>query len=566
VQNMQRQYYRADLLPARRRAGLSFVALAVSLAMTGCSSTTNATSQNGTNGSIGPNTLNVADAALAGGDAQMALSVSQSILEQDPNNVDALVHEGDAYYALGRCPASVSSYKQALKYDPKSSAAQIGLGRCLLKYDPVQAAAAFTAATQDDPGNAAAFANLGIALDLQGNFAGAASAYQQSLTIDAGSTPTTVNYGLSLALSGQGEQALQYLGPIATGPGATPKIRQDYAVALIAVGRNDDARQVLSIDLTPDKVNQTMAAFQSLISQNVANPAPPPPPAPTDMAVPTAPVAAAPIPQASAAPMPLAPVASAVPVAAPVAAPVAMETAPPPPAPPPVAVAQPAAPAPEMAQAAMPAPAKPIVQPKPVVAAPMPKPAPTVATAQPEVAPAASAATTGAPAKLDVAAATQPAPMPKPAPAVTAQPEIKPAAMAAAPAKPAATVPSPAEVAAITPVPVASPASPQPVSDEAPPPPAASETATSSATSSANGAAVQIAALNTSAAAQTEWQKVSALAPALFAGKEPQISKVEVGGATYYRLRVGGFASQDEAAQFCSHLTAAGSPCMPANF
>src|SRR5271154_507446 len=43
---------------------------------------------------VGPTTLNVADAAIAGGDPDMALSVSQSVLAADGNNVDAMVHEG----------------------------------------------------------------------------------------------------------------------------------------------------------------------------------------------------------------------------------------------------------------------------------------------------------------------------------------------------------------------------------------------------------------------------------------------------------------------------------------
>ena len=42
---------------------------------------------------VGPETLNVADAAIAGGDPAMALSVSQSVLDSNPNDVDALLHE-----------------------------------------------------------------------------------------------------------------------------------------------------------------------------------------------------------------------------------------------------------------------------------------------------------------------------------------------------------------------------------------------------------------------------------------------------------------------------------------
>ena len=231
----------AALHPAARRASLVFAALAASLALAGCAAPTSSSSAAGPvpTGTIGPNTLNVADAAIAGGDPGMALSVSQSILSSDPDNVDALVHEGEAYYALGRCPAAQASFQLALNNDPKSAGAETGLGRCMLKFNPAQAETAFLAATQDDPGDAAAWSDLGVARDLQDNFTGAAAAYQQALLADPGSDATAVDLGLSLALSGQGPEALQYLGPLATGPGASPKIREDYAVALIAAGRND---------------------------------------------------------------------------------------------------------------------------------------------------------------------------------------------------------------------------------------------------------------------------------------------------------------------------------------
>ena len=303
------------------QSGLAFVALAASLAVTGCAARNTAGSSAvgpAPSGSIGPNTLNVADAAIAGGDPNMALSVSQSILSNDPNNVDALVHEGEAYYALDRCPASEASFQVALKYAPKSAAAETGLGRCLLKVDPVRAEAAFLAATQDDPGNAASFNDLGIARDLQDNFAGAASAYQQALMDDPGSDATAVNLGLSLALSGQGNEALQYLGPLATGAGATPKIREDYAVALLAAGRADEARQILAVDMPPDQIDSAMEGYQTLIGQAITSPPPPQAAAATQPQVQTAPVMVAQM-QSSTAPTPLAPAAT--PAPAPVAAP-----------------------------------------------------------------------------------------------------------------------------------------------------------------------------------------------------------------------------------------------------
>ncbi|HQT65047.1 MAG TPA: SPOR domain-containing protein [Acidocella sp.] len=255
------------------------------------------------------NTLNVADAAIAGGDPSLALSVSQSALKNDPNNIDALIHEGDAYYALGRCPAAEAAYSLALKNDPKSSAAETGMGRCLIKTDPRSAEQALVLAVQDDPGNAAAFNDLGIARDLQGNFAGAVEPYRKALVAEPGNIAAETNLGLSLAMSGNGQDALQYLGPLATSQTATPKIREDYAVALVATGQIAEARHVLSIDLTSDDVDKAIAGFRTIISSvqpPLADDTSPPPP--TAASVPTAPVAAAPL--STSAPQPLAPAAA----------------------------------------------------------------------------------------------------------------------------------------------------------------------------------------------------------------------------------------------------------------
>ena len=198
----------------------------------------------------------------------MALSVTQAILASDPDNVDALIHEGNAYYALQRCPAADAAYELALHYDTKATDAETGLGRCLLKSDPRAAELAFIQAIADDPNNADAENDLGVARDLQGNFAGAVEPYSRALLADPSMTAAEVNLGLSLALSGHGPEALQYLGPLATAPGATAKIREDYAAALLASGRSAEARQVLGIDLPPDQVRKAMSGFSEVIAQS----------------------------------------------------------------------------------------------------------------------------------------------------------------------------------------------------------------------------------------------------------------------------------------------------------
>ncbi len=255
--------------------------------------------------------MNVADAAISGGDPAMALKVSQAALASNPQDLDALYHEGAAYYAMNRCMDAIAVYKVALGLDAHSAQAQVGIGRCLLRRNAVEAEQAFTAAVQDDPNNAAALNDLGVARDLEGNHAGAVEPYQKALLLQPGTVATEVNIGMSLALSGDGDDALQYLGPLATSQDATPKIRQDYAAALVAAGRDTEARAVLAVDLPPDGVNQLMADFSAAIAAGT-------PPAATASTAAPATVPAAPTP-AVPAPVQAVPLASAAPASSPAA-------------------------------------------------------------------------------------------------------------------------------------------------------------------------------------------------------------------------------------------------------
>jgi Flp pilus assembly protein TadD len=243
-------------------------AITVALCLSACTpvSPTTGVPNASTGSDTGPGVLNVADAAISGNDPQLALKVSQSVLATDPKNLDALYHEGEAYYTLGRCEDAIAAYKLALTIDPRASNAQTGIGRCLLRQNAGAAELAFMAAVQDDPSNAAALNDLGISRDLQGKYAAATQPYQQALLLDPGAEATEVNLGMSLALSGDSSDALQYLGPLATGQEATPKIREDYAAALIAAGRDSEAQQVLSIDLSPDQVTAFMNGINLAIS------------------------------------------------------------------------------------------------------------------------------------------------------------------------------------------------------------------------------------------------------------------------------------------------------------
>ena len=76
---------------------------------------------------------------------------------------------------------------------------------------------------------------------------------------------------------------------------------------------------------------------------------------------------------------------------------------------------------------------------------------------------------------------------------------------------------------------------------------------------------VQLGALPTEEAARAEWDRLARRSPDLFAGRSPQIARLDrgEGQAPLFRLRTGGIADQEAAAAFCEQIRARGGACMP---
>ncbi|MBE7211591.1 MAG: SPOR domain-containing protein [Gluconacetobacter diazotrophicus] len=135
------------------------------------------------------------------------------------------------------------------------------------------------------------------------------------------------------------------------------------------------------------------------------------------------------------------------------------------------------------------------------------------------------------------------------------------------PSRSAATAPEPrSEPAPAAPTPApATPSLPTtatPPATIAPPPPRATEREEPAG----GGHGVQLAALDSEAAAKTEWARLSRSAPDLFARREPVIVPVEKDGKRFFRLRTGGFDSVAEATRFCGALRAKNIACTLADF
>lgn len=270
------------LAPSR----LSVIAAALlgALALAGCSA------QGGPKGVPG---TNVARAALNGGSPQIALRVATGIIAQDPQNTQAHLIMGEAYSALGQPAQAAASFQEALRLDPGSAEADVGLGRLRLGTDPQAAERLFLQALDVQPEDTVAWNDLGIARDLQGRHADAQAAYQKALGLDPTMQAAQVNLALSLAMSGQGSRGVAMLRPQATAPGATAQLRHDLAAAMAMSGDTAGAERILSADLPPDQVARAIADFQLARAQAGQN-APPPAAAVPLMPAPVTPPPASP--------------------------------------------------------------------------------------------------------------------------------------------------------------------------------------------------------------------------------------------------------------------------------
>ncbi len=134
-------------------------------------------------------------------------------------------------------------------------------------------------------------------------------------------------------------------------------------------------------------------------------------------------------------------------------------------------------------------------------------------------------------------------------------PAAKPVETAAKPAaKPVEAAPKPVVVAS---KPVE--AAPKPV--EAAPKPAE----TTAAPAAAGAYVLQIGAYKSQAEADAAWSTYHSKHAGTLSGYGKSVKQVDLGPkGTWYRLRVGAFASKDAAAALCSKLTAEGGACFPA--
>jgi Flp pilus assembly protein TadD len=222
--------------------------------------------------SNGVPSLRTARIALQSGAPNVALGICSRAVESDYQDAAALACEGDALTMLGRPADADTAYTKALTLSPGSVPVLLGLGRLRLATDPKRAELLFLMVLAQNPRNAVALNDLGIARDLQGHHAEAQQSYAAASAADPDMRAAQVNLALSMALQGRPADAARLLGPIASSPDATTRERHDMAVALAMSGNTDAAKQLLRHELQGADLDAAIAGYRALMPDGAAPP------------------------------------------------------------------------------------------------------------------------------------------------------------------------------------------------------------------------------------------------------------------------------------------------------
>ncbi len=159
-------------------------------------------------------------------------------LRDQPDNIDLSEEMAKTLIASGRLPDGIGLIQQI-------SARQ--------NIDPARTARLHSAA--------------GVAFDRAEKHAEAQAQYRLALQAQPHNASALNNLGLSQAMTGQLDLAETTLRKALVSPSAGTQVRQNLAMVLSLKGETDEARRLVSRDLPPSLVNQTVGFYGSIADQ-----------------------------------------------------------------------------------------------------------------------------------------------------------------------------------------------------------------------------------------------------------------------------------------------------------
>jgi Flp pilus assembly protein TadD len=208
--------------------------------------------------------LQVAQAADASGNSELALSMYMAAAASAPDNIDLQLRCADALARRGKIDEAHRVLAERLRAHP----GQPNLSRALALIDlvagrPAQAIAGLDQVLAANPGDMQALVDKGVALDLLGQHTAAQAIYQQVLATSPNDAAARNNLALSLMLEGRTRQALDTLAPMQNVAGSSQRLRTNLGILYAATGNVQRSRELLGDKATDGEVSAMARAVSA---------------------------------------------------------------------------------------------------------------------------------------------------------------------------------------------------------------------------------------------------------------------------------------------------------------
>jgi Flp pilus assembly protein TadD len=217
--------------------------------------------------------LQVAEAADAAGDSDLAISMYTAAAASEPSNVALQFRCADALARNGK----VAQARQMLTDRLRSNPHQPDLIRALALIDlvagqPAEAIVGLDKVLATNPGDVRALVDKGVALDLQRQHAAAQAIYRQVLATAPDDAATRNNLAVSLMMEGRTRQALETLGPMQGDDNSPPRLRTNLGILYAATGNAERSRQLLGNSISDGDLLVLTRALTSSVAEGRTGP------------------------------------------------------------------------------------------------------------------------------------------------------------------------------------------------------------------------------------------------------------------------------------------------------
>lgn len=254
------------------RQKLSVFATAVSLValttLSGCAGTSPngaSSSQSSPLSAAFTKNMESASTAVNNGNLQEAAAFYGRAASLQPDNSAPLIALADVLWQMQNAAEAGKVLERARMIDPNNKTILRNLGRAYVgQNNAKKAEEAYLAALAVDPADVRTLSGLGIAYDMDGDHETAQRHYRAGLAIDPYNLELQNNLSYSLILAGDYKGAIDILEPLVNRPNASPRQRQNLAMAYGMLGQEADVRRVAGADLSPVEIERNLKVYQSL--------------------------------------------------------------------------------------------------------------------------------------------------------------------------------------------------------------------------------------------------------------------------------------------------------------